>query len=380
MEERRGESGLIECFVTKRRLLTALLLGQCLSVLLCGTGTTSQLLEAWYHISVPTTQVFVVYVLLAAIFGPVLATRKDFLCIIRKNWWKYIILGFLDVEGNYLVVLAYKFTTLTSIQLLDSFAIVAVMALSFAFLHIRYHLIHVVGVTLAILGMVVVFLADLHALEADGGNNRWLGDLLCIAGVTFYAIGNVAQEFLVKNHSVVEYLSMIGLVGSVITGIQMCVLDRVQLVSANWSNSYIGLLLSGFGACLLLFYVITPQVMRLSSAVVFNLSLITSDFLTLIVGILFFRFTFSYLYIIGMLLTVVGVAVYSSKPPTAAGPGGSCTYLISRLCLKYTPRSGISRLKSFRTYLNGAIYYRSPSIGNDQLSDTTYCRSGTHFK
>ena len=104
------------CTHTHRRLLVALLLGQCLSLLLCGTGTTSQLLEAWYHLSVPTTQVFVVYVLLAAIFGSALATRKDFRSILRDNWWKYAILGILDVEGNYLVVLAYKYTTLTSIQ------------------------------------------------------------------------------------------------------------------------------------------------------------------------------------------------------------------------------------------------------------------------
>lgn len=99
-----------------RRLLLALLLGQFLSLLLCGTGSTSQLLGSWYHLSVPTTQVFIVYVLLAAIFGSALAVRWDFLHVLRNNWWKYIILGILDVEGNYLVVLAYKYTTLTSIQ------------------------------------------------------------------------------------------------------------------------------------------------------------------------------------------------------------------------------------------------------------------------
>eukprot|EP00731_Ephydatia_muelleri_P032331 Em0023g838a len=329
MEERRGKCDIAKCLQSKRRLLVALLLGQCLSLLLCGTGTSSQLLEAWYHLSVPTTQVFVVYVLLAAIFGPALATRKDFLRILRDNWWKYAILGILDVEGNYLVVLAYKYTTMTSIQLLDSFAIIGVMVLSFIFLRVRYHWIHLVGVVLAIAGMVVVFLADVYSLRTDGGEQQWLGDLLCIAGVTLYAIGNVAQEFLVKNHSVVEYLCMIGLVGSVVTGIQMCILDRVQLVSAKWSSD-IGLLLGGFGTCLLLFYVIMPQVMRLSSAVVFNLSLITSDFFTLIVGVLFFGFTFSYIYLVGMFLTVLGVAIYSTKSPTAASPGNLCGCLVRR--------------------------------------------------
>ncbi len=39
------------------RLLFALLLGQVLSLLLCGTGVTSQLLEQNHSLSVPTTQV-----------------------------------------------------------------------------------------------------------------------------------------------------------------------------------------------------------------------------------------------------------------------------------------------------------------------------------
>ena len=50
------------------------------------------------------------------IFGPVLAVQKNFLSIIRENWWKYIFLGVIDVEANFLIVLAYKYTTLTSIQ------------------------------------------------------------------------------------------------------------------------------------------------------------------------------------------------------------------------------------------------------------------------
>lgn len=54
-------------------------------------------------------------------------------------------------------------------QLLDSFAIIGVMVLSFIFLRVRYHWIHLVGVVLAIAGMVVVFLADVYSLRTDGG-------------------------------------------------------------------------------------------------------------------------------------------------------------------------------------------------------------------
>lgn len=53
------------------------------------------------------------------------------------------------------------------------------------------------------------------------GSNPLLGDLLCLAGALLYAISNVAQEFLVKNHTIVEYLGFLGVSGSFVSGIQL---------------------------------------------------------------------------------------------------------------------------------------------------------------
>lgn len=36
--------------------------------------------------------------------------------ILRRRWWKYLLLGLVDVEANYAVVKAYQYTTLTSVQ------------------------------------------------------------------------------------------------------------------------------------------------------------------------------------------------------------------------------------------------------------------------
>lgn len=55
----------------------------------------------------------------------------------------------------------------------------------------------------------------------SAGSSPLLGDLLCVAGAVLYAINNVAQEYLVKNHSIVEYLGLVGVVGSFISGIQL---------------------------------------------------------------------------------------------------------------------------------------------------------------
>lgn len=55
------------------------------------------------------------------------------------------------------------------------------------------------------------------------GTNQLLGDLLCLGGATLYGISNVGQEFTVKVYNGIEYLGMIGLFGSFINGIQLCV-------------------------------------------------------------------------------------------------------------------------------------------------------------
>jgi solute carrier family 35 protein F1/2 len=60
----------------QRYVLGAVILGQFLSLCLCGTAVTSELLVSRHDVSVPTTQVFFNYLLLALTFGVYFATRK----------------------------------------------------------------------------------------------------------------------------------------------------------------------------------------------------------------------------------------------------------------------------------------------------------------
>ena len=48
-----------------------------------------------------------------------------------------------------------------------------------------------------------------------------LGDALSLAGAVLYAVSNVGQEFLVKKHSVVEFLALLGVFASIISAVQM---------------------------------------------------------------------------------------------------------------------------------------------------------------
>ncbi len=100
-----------------------------MSLLICGTAITSQLLFDKYQVSAPTTQSFLNYLLLALVYCVILACRRNsqdnLFEVFKSRWWKYIIVAFVDVEANYLVVKAYHYTTLTSVQvwiiIVDSF-------------------------------------------------------------------------------------------------------------------------------------------------------------------------------------------------------------------------------------------------------------------
>ena len=48
-----------------------------------------------------------------------------------------------------------------------------------------------------------------------------LGDIFVLAATFLYAVSNVAQEFLVKKHSIVEFLALLGLFATLFSGIQM---------------------------------------------------------------------------------------------------------------------------------------------------------------
>lgn len=100
-----------------RKFLGILALGQLLSWLVCGTGVFSQLLVTNYDIAIPTTQSFLNYLLLGFVYTTALACHpRDFKTRLKETGWKYFLLALCDVEANYLVVKAYQYTNLTSIQ------------------------------------------------------------------------------------------------------------------------------------------------------------------------------------------------------------------------------------------------------------------------
>jgi solute carrier family 35, member F1/2 len=130
-----------------------------------------------------------------------------------------IILSFCDVEGNYFTVLAYRYTTILSAQLINFWAIVIVVVISFLFLKVRYHWAQVGGIFVCVAGTGLLIASD-HITGANGGDitsgNQLKGDLFALAGATFYGFSNVAEEFLVSERPLYEVIGQLGFWGMII--------------------------------------------------------------------------------------------------------------------------------------------------------------------
>ncbi|XP_038882368.1 solute carrier family 35 member F1-like isoform X3 [Benincasa hispida] len=228
----------------------------------------------------------------------------------KAKWYYYILLGLVDVEANYLVVKAYQYTSITSVMLLDCWAIPCVLLFTWLFLKTKYRLRKIIGVVICVAGIVAVIFSDVHAGDRAGGSNPIKGDALVIAGATLYAVSNVSEEFLVKNAGRVELMAMLGLFGSIISGIQISIIERNELKSINWTAGA-ALPFVGFSVAMFLFYSLVPVLLQINGAAMLNLSLLTSDMWAVVIRIFAYHEKVDWIYFVAFAAVVVGLVIYS---------------------------------------------------------------------
>lgn len=289
-----------------------LALGQVLALCITATNTFSQLLSN-AQVSIPAFQTIFNYVLLTLVYftytlykyGPLKLGR-----IWLKDGWKYLILSFLDVEGNYFTVLAYRYTNILSAQLINFWAIVVVVLLSFFVLKVRYRPFQIVGILVCCGGMGLLIGSD-HLSGSNGGvgEDMLKGDMFALVGSTCYGLSNVFEEWFVSRRPVYEVLSFLGVFGIIINGVQAAIFDREQFQSAEWSPDVAGYL-AGFTLALFIFYSLVPVVLRMASAAFYNISLLTGSFWGVIIGIHLFGYAISHLYPVAFVLIILGLLVY----------------------------------------------------------------------
>ncbi|KAG1331311.1 solute carrier family 35 member F1 [Cocos nucifera] len=289
-----------------KKTLIGLGLGQFVSLLITSTGFTSSELSR-RGIDAPTSQSLFNYVLLAIVYGGFMIHRKRPL---QMKWYYYLLLGFLDVEANFLVVKAYQYTSLTSVMLLDCWAIPCVIFLTWMFLKTKYRLRKFAGVFICVAGLVLVVFSDVHAADRAGGSSPVKGDMLVIAGSTLYAISNVSEEFLVKNGDRIELMGMLGVFGAMVSACQISIFERNELKSIHWTASAV-LPFVGFALAMFVFYSTVPILLKMSGSTMLNLSLLTSDMWAVVIRMFAYHEKVDWMYFIAFAAVAVGLVVYS---------------------------------------------------------------------
>jgi drug/metabolite transporter (DMT)-like permease len=230
-------------------------------------------------------------------------------------YW-YIFAAVLDVEANYLVILAYNYTTITSVMLLDCFTIPCAMVLSYLFLGCRYNYMHILGTAICLLGLACIVINDSAMVgddDAAAGSNPVLGDVLCLCGAVLYASSNVLQEHLVKFHDREQFLGHLGCFGFAIAAVQCAIVDLPRMRRAHFTGKVVGAT-SGFVVCLFLMYTNTTAFLQHGDAVLFNLSLLTSDVYAVVFSYFFSGYFVGWLYFVAFALVIVGLLLYHSQP------------------------------------------------------------------
>ncbi|XP_064501295.1 solute carrier family 35 member F2 isoform X1 [Pseudopipra pipra] len=204
--------------------------------------------------------------------------------------------------------------------LLDCFGIPVLMALSWFILRARYRLIHFLGVAVCLLGVGTMVGADILAGRQDSeGSDVVIGDVLVLLGASLYAISNVSEEYIVKNLSRVEFLGMVGLFGTIVSGLQLAIVEHREIMRIQW-NWKVALLFTVFALCMFGLYSFMPVVIKVTSATSVNLGILTADLYSLFFGLFLFYYKFSGLYILSFVIIMVGFILYCSTPTLTAEP------------------------------------------------------------
>ena len=298
-------------YFTTRDFWLVCALGQVLALCITSTNTFTSLLDVREGINIPAFQTMFNYVALLIVYNSVFLYFEGFAGwwrTVKTHGWKYIIMAFLDVLGNYFTVLAYGYTNILSAQLINFWAIAVVVIISFFVLKVRYKIPQVVGILVAIGGMGILIASD-HLSGSNGGKDSVKGDMFALAGATCYGLSNTFEEWLVSKAPMYHVLAFIGFFGLIINGVVAAIFDRDSFEGASFNGDVAGYVV-GFTVFMFMFYSLIPLMLRMGSASFMNISLLTGNFWGVIIGTQVFGYPIHYLYPVAFVLIILGLVCY----------------------------------------------------------------------
>eukprot|EP00571_Detonula_confervacea_P011034 CAMPEP_0172306290 /NCGR_PEP_ID=MMETSP1058-20130122/7386_1 /TAXON_ID=83371 /ORGANISM="Detonula confervacea, Strain CCMP 353" /LENGTH=571 /DNA_ID=CAMNT_0013018123 /DNA_START=17 /DNA_END=1732 /DNA_ORIENTATION=+ len=257
---------------------------------------------------------------------------------LRSSPRVYATIAAVDVYANYTTILAFKYTTITSVALLDALAIPTAMILSRIFFGRRYTKAHLLGVMVCSIGITMNVLQDYHEDKdlAEAGNaeesaqeqliekdypNKIAGDILAIIGGILFGTANTLQEVTVKDSTLTEYLGCMTFFASIISLTQALIVERDEISaffsqssSDTCSQSEGSILFFAFAVGGVVTYVSVGGFLQISDACFLNLSLLTGDAWSVVFSVFGEGIKPPPSFYVALIITVSGVFIYETAP------------------------------------------------------------------
>lgn len=200
---------------------------------------------------------------------------------LRIPWRIYFGISLLDLVPNFMALISFRYTSLTSSVLLGSLTVPSTMFFSRHLLSKVFQSHHYVGVLLCVLGGSLTVCMDVLGGDPSSSgaqSHSYIGDLLAIASALTYGLGDSVCEYSVKHIDRNEYLGMIGLFGALLTGITFPFIEYEALKDLfNISTTSEKLQVGGLMLCFILsvfsYYLTAARFLVSSDATLLNLSL-----------------------------------------------------------------------------------------------------------
>ncbi|KAL7515846.1 hypothetical protein ACHAWX_000922 [Stephanocyclus meneghinianus] len=252
--------------------------------------------------------------------------------------WRYAAVAVADVYANYSTILAFKYTTITSVTLFDALAIPSAMLVSRLFFCRQYTKVHLVAVVVCCIGVIVNVLQDYsenERLKESGGVEKTAqdelieqdypyklaGDALAITGGVLFGISNTLAEVAVRDWGTQdEFLGAMTFFASIITFLQTLSTEQQEVMAffgtSNDSCSELGslTLLALFAIASTINYMGIATFLGMSDAAFLNLSLLTGDAWAVLFSVIAEGIIPSVTFYIALVITVSGVFIYETAP------------------------------------------------------------------
>lgn len=240
------------------------------------------------------------------------------------EWWKYLLLALADVEATFLVVMAYRYTNLSSIILLTSFTTPCTMVLSMIFLKKRYRWNHYLGVFICLFGTAFLVIFDYYFSESSTFTSTQMitGNILVIVSSFLYSISNIGCEYVMRNdassiQNSLEYFSSFGFFAFVINALQTIILESKTLYVTKWSP-FVFIYLFSYGFAMFFTISLIPHVVNYTSATFLNLSFLTQNIYSIIIDFFILKKIPRWYYYVSFVFITSGIIIYYILPELSA--------------------------------------------------------------